>query len=313
MAVTRLGVGTGNNRTSSSLTLRRRPSTGPPQAPSRHQGKTHARPIDIPVSSKGPQQVVRWDGTAAASTSRGHATNTGAVRSINSSSYHRPSSGPRFKLAQKKSARVSGDATSTTLHSPLSSPSFFVSSLVTDSTATDNGDATTDPKRKGNNAWWQTNVESKAATPKNLVATTANPSADSNSLPGPTNGPASESAGSRPAVAIRRPSSASGSSVQSSLIHDNSTSTRPKTVGARNASRTPFAPVPSERFRDVTGAGDNTHAEGQRVIRGTESGGDFSTSCGEESRGAGSSVGGRVSVSVVLPVLEKENDARDER
>lgn len=313
----------GNNQ-SSSLISRRRPSTGPPQAPSRHLGKTHGRPNELPVSSKGPQPVVRWDGTAVAWTPGGRAINNGAVRSSNINSSHcRPSStGPGVKYAEKQSSRrVSGNAASTTpQHSPLSSPSFFASSIATDATTTNDGDATTgDPQTgKGNDAWRQTTVESKATTArKNLVNTVAKkPTADGNSLRAPiANATGVESTGSRPAVGHRRPSSASGSLIQGSLTHLNSsTSTRPHTVGGRSVSRTPFGAASSEGFRDVTsGGGDALTEDRLLIIRGTASGGDFPTGCGEESRGPGSLVGGRVSVSVVLPVLEKESDARDER
>lgn len=331
----RIGVGTG-----SSLIPRRRPSTGgAPQAPSRHQG---ARPNGLPVSSKGPQPIVRWDGTAADWTPRGHAiNNNGAVRN-----HCRPSStGPGVNLAEKQQPvrRVSGEATATATstallqHSPLSSPSFFASSIATDTTATDDGDATTgggpqqQQRKRDENAYWrQTTVESKSTTAKqkNLVVTAANKPAvngNNNSLRAPSsnNASGSEPTGSRPAAGRRRPYSASGSLIQGSSIHPNSNSsgsasTRPQTVGAHSSvSRAPFSPVSSEGFRDVaTGAGGDALAEGDQllVLRGTESGGDFSTSFGEEGRAPGSSsVGGRVSVSVVLPVLEKENDARDER
>lgn len=267
---------------------------------------------------------MRWDGTAAAWTPGGRAINNGAVRSSNiNSSHYRPSSkGSGVKYVEKQSARrVSGDAASTTppQHSPLSSPSFFESSIATGAT-TDDGDATTgDPQRgKGNNAWRQTTVESKTTTArKHLVFTAAKkPTVDGNSLRAPiANAPGFESTGSRPAVGHRRPSSASGSLIQGSLKHLNSsTSTRPQTVGARSVSLTPFGAVSSEGFRDVTGAGGDALTEDPLlIVRGTANGRDFSTSCGEESRGPGSLVGGRVSVSVVLPVLEKENDARDER
>lgn len=333
--ISRIGVGAG-----SSLISRRRPSTGgAPQAPSRHQGETHARPNGLPESSKGPQPIVRWDGTAAEWTPRGHghAINNGAVRNNSS----RPSStGPGVNLAEKQqSARrvVSGEATSTApllQHSPLSSPSFFASSIATETTATDDGDATTgggpqQQRKRNENAYWrQTTVESKSTTArqKNLVVTAANKLAvdGNNGLRAPpgNNAPGSESTGSRPAAGRRRPYSASGSLIQGSSPHPNSSSgsasTRPQTVGAHSSvSRAPFSPVSSEGFRDAAaGAGGDALAAGDQllVLRGTESGGDFSTSFGEEGRGPGSSsVGGRVSVSVVLPVLEKENDARDER
>ncbi|CAM9224439.1 unnamed protein product [Laminaria digitata] len=324
VTISRLSVGAGNNRTSGSVTSRRRPSTGPPQAPSRHQGKTHARPsYDLPASSKGSQPAVRWDGTAAASTPRGHARNNGGAVRNTSGSYCRPSSGPpSAKLAEKLSARqvFPGDArTSPTLHSPLSSPSFFKSSVATETSTTtmhDGGDAITDPQRRKGTSTTRKNLVVAAAA---AAKSTAN---GNNSLRAATNTPGGfKSASLHPAVVRRRPSTASGSSIHGSLDHVNGTSARPQTVGAiNNASWSPLAHFSCEGFRDDTGIdgvdGDG-FAEGQLMIRGTESlgGGGVSTSCGEEEGRGGpgsSSVGGRVSVSVVLPVLEKENDARDE-
>lgn len=358
-----MGAGTSNNR--SSLTSRRRPSTGPPQATSSQGVKaTNALPNYYQPSQQGLQPpAVRWDGTsvaAALTPRRLQARKNGIVRSsINS--YRLDSGGPGGVkyLAEKKSVRqtFSGDACA--LHSPLSTASFFAS-VLTDTTTDDHDtttndhdhghDATTDPRRKGNSAWQQTSARPNTTTQNNLVATAKQAAIRGNGLVD-FNTPGG-STGSRPVVpgVHQRPSSASGlSTVQRSLIPHPSSTPRPQTVGARNASRPPFAPTySSEGSRDVsrasrdasrasqglTGAGGDTLAcqlairgtesggefstscgEGQLEIRGTESGGDFSTSCGEEGArsAAGSSVGGRVSVSVVLPVLEKENDSRDDR
>lgn len=285
---------------------------------------------NLPASSRQGLQppVVRWDGTrvAAALTPRGHqAKKNGTIpRSVNNCRLGTGGPGDVETLAEKQSVRRSFfDDACALQHSHLTTAS-FCASVATDATTDDRDatannhvhdlDATADPERKGNNAWQQIAVESNTTTRINL-AVTANPAAAGSN--GPAFNTPGEFTGSRTAGVgeRRRPSSASRASVQDSSIPHLNITPRPQTVGAHNASqRPPVVPTPSEGSRDIAASAGGDTLTGQ-LIRGTESGEDFSTSCGEEGArsGAGSSVGGRVSVSVVLPVLEKENDARDAR
>lgn len=295
---------------------RGRPSTGAPLSSSRQRNKPHRtgdsqplffRHISSPELTTAP--VRRWDGAASAAAAAATPQNSNnsalgatnrlcTTRSSGGRSTDRPDGG--VELAEKQSL----DAT---LHSSLSGPSFHAS-LLDDITAPDTETATSQPQQIDS---WQKTADDGETDDINTLAvpTTAAAVTGSHAFNGAHGDAFIANSRDQGSPLPRRPVSAKLSPVEQISAHTFTVRgdkiARPRTAGsARNPAST-----------SGNGGGGGLRRGDMKVRNApltrprTARGGAASVASTEEGCEAGSSLGGRVSVAVMLPLLEEAKDA----
>lgn len=294
---------TGSNSCNFGSSSRGRPSTGVPMSPSWQRNKLNRTRDNRPPffrHSSSPEltttPVRRRGGGASPAASPQNSNNALAamsrLRTSGGWSTDHPERG--VEIAERQSL----DAT---LHSSVSGPS-FLGSLLDDTTAPDTETATPQPQQSDS---WQRPADVKTERRHFVVPTTT---ASSRVFEG-AHGDAFASSRYQDSRLPRRPASAGVLPVEQTparmLIIFGDKIARPQTAGSARNSTSTNAP----HHNGSSGGGGqrcDTRARSAPLARPqTAGGGGASAASTDEECEAGSSLGGRVSVAVMLPLLEE--------